>query len=161
MRSNRRFQLFLSSTYLALMFGTSAFSRPARSLVGTQFHLLLIAVPDTLCPHFLPLCRICTVSKFCCPSAAVSELWSSRPFGLSAPITTAINRRWPSTADAIRLKPAPEVCPFSNPSTFMVLSQSRPLRFCWVIPFGQALFAVHMVKLRLAVNDGREGTAGS
>ncbi len=35
----------------------------------------------------------------------------------------------------------------------MVLSHNNPLRFCWVIPFGEAFLTVHMIKLGLAVDE--------
>ena len=53
------------------------------------------------------------------------------------------------------LKPAEAVCPVFSPSTCSVLSHSRPLRFCCVMPFRVSDFlAVHMVFRRFTHDDG-------
>lgn len=113
-------------------------------LFRTQRNLFFVSIPDSLAAHFLPLCKICTVAKFCRPHCNSFRACSSRPFELFAPITTAISRRCPSTADAIRLYPAPDVCPVLSPSICMVLSHNKPLRFCCVMPFQVRLFSLYM-----------------
>lgn len=113
-------------------------------MIGAELNLLFIAVPDALSADLLPfLQHLHGVEVLLTPVQQFRGLLLAA-FRAVGPITTAISRRWPSTAEAIRLNPAPDVWPVFRPSTFMVLSHSRPFRFCWVMPFHVRLFWLYM-----------------
>ncbi len=135
MSGDWRLQLFfLSSTYFALICVPAPGSAIHEILSRTQRNAFSLS-PYQIRSLPAPLCKICTVAKFCWPHCNSFAPVPHDCFpNFFAPITTAISRRCPSTADARdKTKSAPDVCPVLSPSICMVLSHNKPLRFCCVI----------------------------
>lgn len=93
MSRNRRFQLFLSSTYLALMLGTSVLGKASQKSGRCPVPPALYRrTRYALFPLFAVMQDLHRI-KVLLPPVQQLPACSSRPFGLSAPITTAIKRR--------------------------------------------------------------------